>query len=134
MQEYKEDYILNEAERLQHLLDKLRTNAKKFSEKLEYQNPASIYHILNGRNKISGENMITRILKKYPHVSYLYLKTGKLPALVESTADLNAQNAILNIDNNNSEQINIIEVLIEIREQNKLILEQNIKILNKLNN
>lgn len=117
-------YITNEAERLKHLLKKLRTNAKKFSEKLGYKNTASIYLIINGRNKISGNKMIERILNNYPHVSYLFLRTGKLPALIETTSALNIQNAILDIDQKESEQINIIEVLIEIREQNKLILEE----------
>jgi len=124
MENDNNDFIINEADRLEHLLQKLRTNAKKFSDSLGYSNPASIYHIQNGRNKISGDKMINRILNKYPHVSYLFLKTGKLPALIETTAALNTQNAILSLDKNESEQINLIDVLIEIREQNKLILEE----------
>lgn len=124
MENENEGFIITEAERLEHLLQKLRTNAKKFSESLGYSNPGSIYHIQKGRNKISGDKMIFRILNKYPHVSYLFLKTGKLPALIETTAALNTQNAILSLDQNESEQINLIDVLIEIREQNKLILEE----------
>ena len=124
MEKIQNEYIVNEAERLEHLLQKLKINANKFSEKLGYKNSSSIYLILKGRNKLSGTNMINKILNKYPHISYLFLKTGKLPALIETTATLNVQKAILGIDIDESEQTNFIDVLIEIREQNKLILEE----------
>jgi len=124
MEKTQNEYIVNEAERLEHLLQKLKINANKFSEKLGYKNSSSIYLILKGRNKLSGTNMINKILNKYPHISYLFLKTGKLPALIETTATLNVQKAILGIDIDESEQTNFIDVLIEIREQNKLILEE----------
>lgn len=60
------------------LIDALRTNAKQFSQTLEYANHRSIYAVLNGDYSIN-DSLITRILKFYPHVNYLYL-TGKKDA------------------------------------------------------
>lgn len=60
------------------LIDALRTNAKQFSRTLEYANHRSIYAVLNGDYSIN-DSLITRILKFYPQVNYLYL-TGKKDA------------------------------------------------------
>lgn len=44
------------------LIDALRTNAKQFSQTLEYANHRSIYAVLNGDYSIN-DSLITRILK-----------------------------------------------------------------------
>lgn len=119
----KNEFVINEAERLQLLLKTLNINAKRFSNELGYLNPGSIYLILSGRNKLSGNNMINRILEKFPTVSYLFLKTGKLPVLIESEAKQNVQKFVLNDLNTDSEET-LMEILKDIREQNKLILEK----------
>lgn len=43
----------------------------------------SIYNITYGKNKIS-DDLINKIIKKHPEVSYWYLKTGKLPMVLDN--------------------------------------------------
>ncbi|MGA9324794.1 MAG: hypothetical protein WBV47_01995, partial [Salegentibacter sp.] len=62
----------NDGKRLQTVLDSLYISANKMANLLEYKSPASIYHVLEGRNKLSSD-MIEKIIKKFPSVNYKYL-------------------------------------------------------------
>lgn len=73
----------NDGKRLQTVLDSLYISANKMANLLEYKSPASIYHVLEGRNKLSSD-MIEKIIKKFPSVNYKYLKAGKEEPLLSS--------------------------------------------------
>lgn len=67
---------------LQELLDYLKTNETEFA-KLIGENRTKINHILNFRNGISA-NLARKIIKKYPDVSFEWLRTGEGEMLIEN--------------------------------------------------
>lgn len=54
----------------------LKLTKKKLSEALEYKSHMSIYYVADGTNRLS-EDMINRIMIRFPEVNYLFLKTGE---------------------------------------------------------
>ncbi|MCP1996690.1 hypothetical protein [Flavobacterium sp. HSC-61S13] len=79
--EEEKSIIVSHPERMQLLLNTLETNASSLANDLGYKNQMSIYFVLKGRNKIT-EQMIKKIIKIYPAVSYLFLAYGELPVIV----------------------------------------------------
>lgn len=85
----RKDAVLSDKKILQSVLDALHITGNKFSKHLKYKAPASVYHILEGRTNISPE-IIERILKGFPIISYVFLNTGKGSPLL-SEAEEQAQ-------------------------------------------
>ena len=79
-----------DSERLQVIIDSLHISANKLAKLLNYKSPASIYHVLDGINSISG-GMAERMVKKFPQVNYLYLRTGEGKPILDSKAEKQAQ-------------------------------------------
>lgn len=67
--------IERDSERLKNVLKALDISAAKLSRRLNYQSAGTIYHVINGINKISLD-MATRIVEKYPEINFLYLLKG----------------------------------------------------------
>ncbi len=93
--------------RLQTILDLLQISGNKLSKILEYKSPASVYHVLEGRNTLSS-GMIESIVRKFPQVNYIYLKQGKgEPILTDDSKRIAQQNLFGSIigEPSKSEQI-----------------------------
>ncbi len=65
----------DDATRLHTVLEVLRISGNKLATLLEYKSASSVYHVLEGRNKLSAD-MIEGIIKIFPEISYSYLKSG----------------------------------------------------------
>jgi hypothetical protein len=97
----------SDSKRLQTILDLLQISGNKLSKILEYKSAASVYHVLEDRNTLSS-GMIEAIVKKFPQVNYIYLKTGKgEPILTDDSKRIAQQNLFGSIigDTSKSEQI-----------------------------
>lgn len=106
------DKILEDSEIMNLLLKELRFSALGFANELEYKSHSSIHHILNNKNKIS-DDLVTRTIKRFPEVSYLFMKKGKLPVLFSDKLARNQLNILVdgkksNVDYN-SEVFNILK-------------------------
>ena len=77
-----ESKVIPDSEIMKQLLEVLRYSALAFANELEYKSHSTIHHILNGRNKIS-EDLITRIINKFPEVHYWFLKNGQQPIILK---------------------------------------------------
>jgi ABC-type amino acid transport substrate-binding protein len=97
-----------DSKRLQTIIDLLQTSGNKLSKVLGYKSPASVYHVLEGMNNLSS-GMIERIVKEFPQVNYLYLKTGQgepiLTDKAKQTAQQNLFGSLVKPDNE-QDQIN----------------------------
>ena len=76
----------NGAKRLNTVLELLDISAYKLAKKLGYKTASSVYHVTEGRNRLSSD-MIQGIIKNYPEVSYQFLKYGKGEALFSKSID-----------------------------------------------
>ncbi|MFH6944584.1 hypothetical protein [Flavobacterium sp. FlaQc-50] len=79
-----------DSEIMKSLLAELRFSALAFANELGYKSHSTIAHILNDRNNIS-DDLIDKIIKKFPTVSYWYLKKGKLPIIQENAKLVQSQ-------------------------------------------
>lgn len=95
---------LEDSEILRGLLNKLDISADKFRKKLGYKSAATMGLILKGQNNLS-DDMIDRIIKNYPNISYWYLKKGKSPIILEEKLSEN-QMSILFSKNQPSNAVN----------------------------
>ena len=77
-----ENKVISDSEIMKQLLEVLRYSALAFAKELEYKSHSTIHHILNGRNKIS-EDLITKIINKFPEVHYWFLKKGQQPIILK---------------------------------------------------
>jgi hypothetical protein len=78
----EEAKTISDAEIMKELLSVLRYSGLAFAKELEFKSHSSIHHILTGQNSIS-DSLVDKIVKKFPHVNYWYLKKGKLPIILE---------------------------------------------------
>ncbi|NDP26287.1 MAG: helix-turn-helix transcriptional regulator [Flavobacterium sp.] len=76
-----ENKIITDSEIIKQLLETLRYSALAFATELGYKSHSTIDHILKGRNNIS-DDLIERIIKKFPEVHYWFLKRGQAPVLL----------------------------------------------------
>jgi hypothetical protein len=76
--------------RLKTILELLHLSGNKLGKILGYKSAASVYHVLEGINNLST-GMIERIIKNFPQVNYLYLKTGKGQPILNDAAQRQAQ-------------------------------------------
>lgn len=112
---------LKDSKRLENLIEVLATTPHKLSLDIGYKAPASVYHVLNGINKLSS-GMRERILKRYPNVNPEFLKRGELP-IVFSKNELLEQNSLLNLKNKDEEFVKSIISFIEIPKKLDRIIE-----------
>jgi hypothetical protein len=100
------DKPIADSKRLQTIIDRLQTSGNKLSKVLGYKSPASVYHVLEGMNNLSS-GMIERIVKEFPQVNYLYLKTGQgepiLTDKAKQTAQQNLFGGLVRPDNQDEE-------------------------------
>ena len=66
---------LKDSEILEKVLYALRVNKKQFSEELGYKSHMSIYYVGDGTNRIT-QDMINRIIIRYPEVNPIFLQKG----------------------------------------------------------
>lgn len=113
---------ISDAEIMDKLLKELRYSALAFAHELEYKSHSTIDHILKGRNKISND-LIDKIIKKFPQVSYWFLAKGKLPVINENAKLVQSQ---ANIFNSKALEINYnLESFATLKSIEKGIYEQN---------
>ncbi len=67
---------MNDAERLDQLINHLRLNPKQFAESLGFDRAERIYLVLRGKVKIS-KRLAAEIANKYKHTSYAWLLSGE---------------------------------------------------------
>ena len=84
---------LTDPEILELLLKEIHHTANSLGVVLNYSSSSSIYHILNGVNKIS-EGFATRVVSKFPNVNYLFLRNGELPILNDEAAAQGQKNVL----------------------------------------
>ncbi len=77
----RKDAVLKDKDILKTIIDTLHLTGNKLAKHLKYKSPASVYHILEGRNNITPE-ITERIIKHFPVISYVFLNTGKGSALL----------------------------------------------------
>lgn len=85
---------LSDSEILNNVISALGESTHSLSVKLGYKSPASVYHVINEVNNLSS-GMIDRIVKIFPNVSMIYLKTGE-GSIILKDEELQAQMNILN--------------------------------------
>lgn len=86
-----------DSEILRGVLDALDIPADKFRKKLEYKSAATMGLILKGQNNLS-DDMIDKIIKNYPQVSYWYLKKGRLPVILQEKLSQNQMSILFSKD------------------------------------
>jgi hypothetical protein len=82
---------LDDAKIIQSVLDAVGITANKFSVELGLKSPASIYHIIDGRNDLSA-GMIEKIITRYPRISYDFLRNGVGEVVVSEENSQNQMN------------------------------------------
>jgi hypothetical protein len=82
---------LTDGEIVNKVLDALNITANSLVVKLKYKSPATVYHIINGINKIS-DGFITRTVTTFPNVSYKFMKEGEGDVLLKEDARINPGN------------------------------------------
>lgn len=82
---------LADSEIMRQLLAELRYSALALANELGYKSHSTIHHILCDRNKIS-DDLIDKIIKRFPEVHYWFLKKGHLPVLLNEKLKQNQQN------------------------------------------
>lgn len=88
---------ITDAKIMEQVLAELRYSALAFANELKYKSHSTIHHILCGRNKIS-DDLVDRIIKRFPEVHYWFLKKGQLPVLLNDKLSRNQANLLgLNI-------------------------------------
>lgn len=87
---------ITDSEIMEMLLEELRYKASPFSKELGYNSSSSIYFILKGRNRIT-DDMIRRIIERFPEVNELFLKRGEHPVLLNISQKIGQAN-LLGID------------------------------------
>jgi len=93
---------LSDKDKLNMLIDAIsstgvKMNPKALAEKLGYKSHMSVYHVCNGRNKLT-DDMIEKIILKMPEVNYLFLKKGVGKPL-KNKSEANLQKNLLNLSN-----------------------------------
>ncbi len=84
---------LTDAEILQNVINAIGVRIPEFRTKLGFATNTTIYNVLKNVNGISSD-MINRILKYYPEVSYLYLKKGEGKPIRVGPAVTNQKNIL----------------------------------------
>lgn len=85
---------LEDSEIMKNVLKELRHNANSLSKELDVT-PMAIYYVTRGENKLS-QNLIDKIIKKFPNVHYWYLVKGQLPILLENQKFIQNQDNLFN--------------------------------------
>lgn len=108
-------FIINE------VIKKLNITPYEMANRLGYKSPATIYHVKDGRNKIS-ESLAERIVQAYPAVNYNFLITGEGSVLLNSDTEKKNQMNLLNmISAEDLPEVELIRKFINIPNQIKII-------------
>lgn len=100
---------LSDSKRLKKILDLKFISANKLSRLLGYKSPASVYHVIEGRNNLSSD-MISRLIKKFPDVNFRFLKEGKEEPLLTDQKQIQAQKNMFGSDDSMSRQESILKM------------------------
>ena len=73
--------IITDSQKIQTILDEIPISSYRLTQELNLSSGA-IYHILNGKNKLS-KNMIDKICNLYPEVNKKYLLKGVGEPIIE---------------------------------------------------
>ena len=82
-----------DSEIMEKVLAELRYSALAFANELKYKSHSTIHHILCDRNKIS-DDLVDRIIKRFPEVHYWFLKKGQMPVLLNDKLTRNQANLL----------------------------------------
>lgn len=85
---------IKDKEIIQNVMDALGVKAPEFAKKIGLATTTTIYNVKNEVHGISND-LINRIIDKYPEVNYLYLKRGQGSPLRSSGPDATIQKNIL---------------------------------------
>ena len=110
-----------DAEKLQDVMNELGVNAYGLSKSLDYKEPTTVYHIIKGRQGMSLR-FIERLIEKYPHINYLYLKTGEGKISLD-TKGIIAQSNLLGNQQAKSNEQRILESLEQLHDKLDLIIK-----------
>ncbi len=80
-----------DSEIMKKVLAELRYSALAFANELGYKSHSTIHHILSSKNKIS-DDLVDKIIKKFPEVHYWFLKKGQLPVILNDKLKRNQAN------------------------------------------
>lgn len=113
---------IDSAKVMQNVLNELNIKAPTFAKELGYSTANTIYKITNGENLIS-DDMVDKIVKRFPNVHYWYLKKGTLPVLMENK---NLQQAQANIfDSKKSHKLDYnLESFVTLKKIEGILAEQ----------
>jgi transcriptional regulator with XRE-family HTH domain len=111
---------MEDKEILSNILEALDITANKLATKMGYASASSIYHILNGDNKISMD-MAKKLVEIYPQVNYLYVTLGEEPILL-GRSESRGQGNLFYKDRASFDEVP--QTLLEIKELLKKILEK----------
>lgn len=115
---------IEDAEIMKNILKELRYTANSLSKELELT-PMAIYLVLNGKNKLT-QNLIDKIIKRFPNVHYWYLIKGQLPILLENQKLIQNQDNLFNTAIPKAEGLDYsLESFITLKNIEKAINEQN---------
>lgn len=109
---------LSDAKKLQTILDLKFISANKLAHLLGYKSPASVYHVVEGRNNLSID-MISKIIKKFPDVNYRYLKDGKEEPILTDQSKIQVQKNMFGTSDSMSKQESLLKKVENPEEQQK---------------
>lgn len=85
----EQENALNGAAVLEKLLLYVKMNANRLANELGLNSNVVIYHIKNGRNKISAD-LAEKIVSRFPEIRYEWLLRGRGPMLNKETSEKTA--------------------------------------------
>ncbi|WP_435416306.1 hypothetical protein [Polaribacter aestuariivivens] len=91
------------------LLEHLKLSANKLSVALGHKNNTKIYHVKNGRNKISSD-LAKEITDKFSDISYSYLLTGEGEMLKSETKHFQPEGKIIDVNELPVKYVHIIPI------------------------
>src|SRR5690606_36724302 len=103
---------ITDSQKILDVIEALGTNPRALGVKLSYKSPSTVNHVITGRNNMS-EDMMDKIVKKFPNINYNFLKKAELPVLLSSN-DIQAQRSLLNISPNDTNEFYKIKRIMEL--------------------
>jgi plasmid maintenance system antidote protein VapI len=101
---------LSDDRRLQTVLDLKHISANKLANLLKYKSPSSVYHVIEGRNKLSTD-MVEGIIKIFPDISYQFLKNAKGEPILQNQAQIQVQKNLFGSEDATSKQDQLLKTL-----------------------
>ena len=95
--------IITDPQRMQTVLDEIPITSYRLTQELNLSSGA-IYHILNGKNKLS-KNMIDKICTLYPDVNKKYLLKGIGEPMLEINTNISNESQYVLIKKEDLDQV-----------------------------